>query len=385
MSDRKLAHIEIIESISPIQGADKIEVARVLGWECVVKKGEFKVGDIIVYVEVDSVMPDKPEFEFLRKRKFRVKTIKLLSQISQGLILPLGSLSGFVGDDVTEILGITKYLSPSEQSELQREEEKIKLEKNKLKKFLMRYSWFRRLFLSRNQRKGWPYWISKTDEERIQNMPTILQKSKDSKVYITEKIDYQSVTFTGKIVPRFGGILKKLPFKKYKFVVCSRKITTNDKRSLYWRIAKKYNIKQILRENPTLTIQGEQGDTKVQGNKYGIKEPTMWVFNIIDHEKNYQYDYREMGIFCEKYGLEIVPIIPHTFTLANSNSTVSTIFPYLSDLGSTVQELVELSKGNSIINPNVQREGIVVRSIENGKKLFSFKVINPNFLIENDE
>lgn len=90
---RKLAHIEIIESLSPIEGADKIEVAKVLGWECVVKKGEFKKGDIVVYVEVDSVMPDKPEYEFLRDRKFRIRTIKLKGQVSMGLILPLSILN----------------------------------------------------------------------------------------------------------------------------------------------------------------------------------------------------------------------------------------------------------------------------------------------------
>ena len=90
---RKLAHIEVIESLTPIEGADKIEVAKVLGWECVVKKGEFKVGQLVVYVEVDSVMPDKPEYDFLRDRKFRVRTIKLRGQVSMGLILPLSILN----------------------------------------------------------------------------------------------------------------------------------------------------------------------------------------------------------------------------------------------------------------------------------------------------
>ena len=148
--ERKLAHIEIIESLTSIQGADKIEVAQVLGWQCVVKKDEFKVGEKIIYIEVDSIVPEKPEFEFLRDRKFRIKTIKLKGQVSQGLVLPLKFLNGgyvdhrsySIGEDVTQRLGIVKYLSPSEQSELQKQEEKIKLEKNKLKKFMMRYSWF---------------------------------------------------------------------------------------------------------------------------------------------------------------------------------------------------------------------------------------------------
>jgi ATP-dependent RNA circularization protein (DNA/RNA ligase family) len=168
------------------------------------------------------------------------------------------------------------------------------------------------------------------------------------------------------------NLLKKI-FTKYQFVVCSRNLVTNDKNSLYWKIAKKYNIEQILRENPTLTIQGEQGDTKVQGNKYGITEPTMWVFNIIDHEKNYHFNYDEMQTFCEKYNLNIVPRLHKEYAIK------------LESLGTTVQELVEFSKGKSVINPNVEREGIVVRCIENGKKILSFKVINPDFLLKYNE
>lgn len=380
MNDRKLAHIEIIESLSPIEGADKIEVAQVLGWQCVVKKGEFRVGDKIIYVEVDSVMPEKPEYEFLRDRKFRVRTIKLRGQVSQGLVLLTGELKNFfVGQDVTELLNITKYLSPSEQSELQQQEERIKLEKNKLKKFMMRYSWFRRLFLSRRQKEGFPYWVSKTDEERIQNMPQVLQQFADKEVYVTEKIDYQSVTFTGKMISNDTPLIGKFLPKKFKFVVCSRNLTTNDKNSLYWRIAEKYNIEKILKENPTLTIQGEQGDTKVQGNKYSIKEPTMWVFNIIDHEKNYHYNYQEMKTFCIDNNLNFVPQI----TSGLRQHGIFGLYK-LSELGSTVQEIIEFSKGKSVLT-DIPREGIVVRCIENGQKLLSFKAINPDFLLKYNE
>lgn len=386
MNERKLAHIEIIEALSTIENADKIEVAHVLGWECVVKKGEFNIGDKIIYAEVDSVMPEKPEYEFLRERKFRVRTIKLRGQVSQGLVLPLPEMWKIfdIGTDVTNAIGITKYLSPSEQSELQQQEDKIKFEKNKLKKFMMRYSWFRRLFLSKKGKSGFPYWVSKTDEERIQNIPQVLEQFKDKEVYVTEKIDYQSGTWTGKMVPKFDGILSKLPFKKYKFVVCSRNLTTNDKSSLYWKIAKKYNLEQILKENPTLTIQGEQGDTKVQGNKYNISEPTMWVFNIIDHEKNYHYNAMEIRNFCAKYNLQTVPLL--SFEEFNYGHCGAIRFTgTLSELGSTVQELVEFSKGKSVINNQIEREGVVIRCIENGKKLLSFKVINPNFLLKYNE
>lgn len=386
--ERKLAHIELIESLRPISGADKIEVAKVLGWECVVKKGEFKVGEKIIYIEVDSVMPETPEYEFLRDRKFRVRTIKLRGQISQGLVLPLyPALPEYVngkkqiyevGEDYSEYLGITKYLSPSEREEITQTERKLANEKNKLKKFMMRYSWFRRLLLSKKQKVGFPYWVSKTDEERIQNIPHVLEQFKDKEVYITEKIDYQSVTFTGKMLPNNTPLIGKFLPKKFKFIVCSRNFITNDKNSLYWRIAEKYNIEKILKENPTLTIQGEQGDTKIQGNKYGITGPTMWVFNIIDHTKDYHYNWYEMKSFCDKYGLNIVPIIriPEHGLLANYST--------LKSLGSTVQELVEFSKGKSVVNPNVEREGMVVRCIEGGKKVLSFKVINPEFLLKHE-
>ena len=384
---RKLAHIEVIEELREIPEADKIEVAKILGWECVVKKNDFKVGDKVIYVECDSVMPDKPEFEFLRDRKFRVRTIKLRGTLSQGLVLPLSVLDNYLevpagiekikkalssGDDVTDYLKITKYLSPSEQEEISQTERKLANEKNKLKKFLMRYSWFRRLTLSRKQKSGFPYWVSKTNEERIQNIPHVLEQFKDKEVYVTEKIDYQSVTFTGKMVSNTTPLIGRFLPKKYKFVVCSRNLTTNDKNSLYWKIAQKYNIEQILRENPTLTIQGEQGNTNIQGNKYGIKEPTLWVFNIIDHEKNYHFDYDEIQDFCTANLLDAVPRI-YNHTIIGENT--------LSELGSTVQELVESSKGKSVL-ANIPREGIVVRCIENGQKLLSFKAINPDFLLK---
>ena len=378
MSERKLAHIEIIENITPIDGADMIVVAHVLGWECVVKKDEFKVGDKVIYIEVDSIVPDKPEFEFLRERNFRIRTIKLRGQVSQGLVLPLpkklSSLS--VGTDVTKELGIVKYLTPSEREEEKQNQREIE-KSNKLKKFMLRYSFFRRLFLSKKQKSGFPFWVQKTDEERIQNLHwnVFYEQYKDKKVYITEKIDYQSVTFTGKMIPKYSGLLGKLlPLKKFQFVVCSRNLTTNDKNSLYWKIARQYNIEQILRENPTLTIQGEQGNTNVQGNKYGITKPRLWVFNIIDHEKNYHYDWNEMFDFCEKYGLGVVPVLDnHWDTL--------TWYGKLSEVGSTVNEWVEFSKGKSIY-ADIPREGVVVRCIENGKKIFSYKVINPDFLLK---
>lgn len=190
MSERKLATIQVIESIAAIPNADKIVMCKILGWECVIKKDEFQIGDKVCYCEVDSVMPEKPEYEFLRERKFRIRTIKLRGQVSQGLVLPIPDKykSKDVGFDMTEIMGITKYLTPSEREEI-KDEERLIRKANKLKKFMMRYSWFRRIFLSNKGKKGFPFWVQKTDEERIQNFPHVLQQFADYECVVTEKID----------------------------------------------------------------------------------------------------------------------------------------------------------------------------------------------------
>lgn len=363
--ERKLATIQTIGSLEPIAGADKIEKATVMGWECVVKKHEFQVGEKVIYIEVDSVLPDKPEYEFLRDRKFRIRTIKLKGQISQGLILPMSVLPNAnfkIGDDVTTELGITKYLTPSEQIEIAQQYSK---KHNIIHKTLMRYKWYRTLMLKRKSDGGFPRWIAKTDEERIQNIPQVLSDFSDRLVYVTEKIDYQSVTFSGKLVPYKIPVINKLLPKKFKFVVCSRNSINTNTDSLYWKIAKKYHLDDILKYNPTLTIQGEQGNTNVQSNKYGITEPMLWVFNIIDHERKYQFDYDEMAAFCEKWGLTPVPLIAKC---------------KLADIATNVADIVEYSKAKSVL-ADIQREGVVIRCIENGKKILSFKVINPIFLL----
>ena len=202
-----------------------------------------------------------------------------------------------------------------------------------------------------------------------QNIPHVLEQFKDEKVYITEKIDGQSATFTGKMLSNTTPIIGKFLPKKFKFIVCSRNLINNDKNSLYWKIAQKYNIEEILRKNPTLTIQGEQGDTKIQGNKYKIKEPRLWVFNIIDHVRDYHYNFSEMLEFCNQNGLETVPYLGQY---------------KLFDIGTTVDELVEKSKGYSEITNGIIREGVVIRCVQQGRKIFSVKVLNPEFLLKHE-
>ena len=374
---RQLATIQKIATITPIEGADNIVLATMenLGWQCVIKKDEFKIGDLIIYCEIDSVLPDKPEYDFLRSRNFRIRTIKLRGVLSQGLILPIESILGSphvynVGDDVTDDLGIVKYLTPAEREDIAKAERQIKTEKNRLKKFMMRYSWFRKWFLSRSQRSGFPYWISKTEESRIQSLHwnSFYHQFSDKIVYVSEKVDGCSGTFTGQLIAKYP-IFGKLSPKKYKFVVASRNLTTEDKTSIYWKIAKKYDLEKILKENPHLTIQGECCDTKIQGNKYGFSETRFFVFNIINHRTNYQFDIAEMLKFCEDYSLQAVPLLQ---------------ISKLSDIGTTVDEFLSFAAKNSLF-ASIPREGVVIRCIENGKKIFSFKVINNNFLLKYNE
>lgn len=170
---RHLATIREITTLRPIAGADRIEVAQVDGWECVVQKGEFHTGEHIVYIEVDSIVPERPEFEFLRDRKFRVRTIKLRGQVSQGLVLPLSILPNGapadLGADVTDVLGIKKY-DPEAQQEAQLLTKQPAKPKSALVRFLMRFKWYRKLFMKSKRKGGFPDWIVKTDETRIQNL-----------------------------------------------------------------------------------------------------------------------------------------------------------------------------------------------------------------------
>ena len=355
---RQLATIRTVASTRPIQGADRIEVAQVDGWECVVKKGEFEVGQHIVYVEVDSVMPERPEFEFLRDRKFRVRTIKLRGQVSQGLVLPLDILPAGnykLGDDVTELLGVTKY-DPEAQQEALLLAKQPKTPANPIAKFLMRFKWYRRLFMKPKRKGGFPDWIVKTDETRIQNLTTLfdIESKKGTQFSVTEKVDGQSATY----------FLQKVSRRKYEFGVCSRNIRlgTPDNSS-YWTIARKYDIENVLKklvgEYQTIVLQGEICGDGIQGNKYRISGYDLFAFNLIypDHKCTTA----EIKEVLAPFGIKSVPIVEEGKVLPE-----------------TIAELVEYSKGKSVVRKEQKREGVVMRNVQSG---ISFKVINPDFLL----
>lgn len=166
-----LASAQKIISITPIEGADMIETAGCLGWEIVVKKYEHKIGDLVCYIGIDTVIPELPEYEFLRQRHFRVRTIKLKKQISQGLIVPLPEGVYKEGDDLTEIMGVTKF---SKDAEIPQDVPKMPTIWYKKMFYILKYRYLVKLFPSLRtfNRKDFPKDFPKdlvpiTDEERI--------------------------------------------------------------------------------------------------------------------------------------------------------------------------------------------------------------------------
>lgn len=363
MADRALAHIEKIDWIKPIEGKDRIALAGVLGWTVIIQKSDYEIGQKCVFCEIDSVFPEKPEFEFLRSKKFRIKTMKMSGVLSQGICFPLSILpegNYEIGDDVTDIIGITQYEPTMDKEEVNDTENEKTVKK--YPKFFMRWAWFRKLVLSKKQSKGFPSFISKTDETRIQNAPFYLEM--DCNYVATEKVDGQSGSFT---LQRVKG---KHFWNRdtYDFAVCSRNLRKWKKdTSSFWSVAEKYNIEQILHQligdNEWVAIQGECVASNVQGNKYKVTEPDLYVFNLI-------YPSGRVGSVEAKkivgeYGLKFVPIIDESVNLK----------------GMSVADVLKYATGKSQLYDTL-REGIVFRSLD-GKQ--SFKAVSPEFLIKHGE
>lgn len=344
---RKLASIQRIKEINPIENADAIEVATILGWNVVVKKGEFKPGDFCVYFEIDSLLPDEPRYEFLKKtswnaryEKIRLKTIKLRGQVSQGLALPLNSFPDRnwtiynEGDDLTQELGIEKY-EPIIPASLGGDVNSF----------------------------TWP--IAKTDEERVQSAPdAYLQSMRDKPYYITVKLDGTSASF----------ILCKNDENEIEFHVCSRNYSLKYKEdNTFWQIAEKYDIERKLKDyflstGDMLAIQGEVCGPGIQENKLNLSEHMLFVFNVIDVESKRKIPFESLGIIGNVFGLKTVPVIEQ-----------GSHFPY-----KTVTELLNLARGkyNENIDTAIKkqdREGVVIRTNDQS---VSFKVINNDFLLK---
>ena len=378
--------------------ADSIEKAHVLGWTLVVNKGDFKPGDKCVFFEIDSRLPrnkfldDKGEdiFNFLEKKNYCIKTYKLnkFGVWSQGLAMPLDKLGIDpeleINTDLTETLGVTyavvedNFRKSSGNSRLDKYKNKHKkFFNNKLIKWCMRFKFFRSLFLlpytssknNKDMKKAFPSeFVSKTDEERIQNMPWLLS---DKQPFIaTEKIDGTSTTF----------LLVRKSKRRFEFYVCSRNLRKWPEddcylgnSNIYWEMAIKYDVenqlKKYLIKNPSLRwvcIQGESYGQDWQGNPLKLKGHEFAAFNFKD-SKNGRWGSLEGKKLLESFDKPIpwVPIIDTEYILPD-----------------TMEELLNFVTAKSAINPEVLREGIVFRS-KDGK--LSFKGVSPLYLAKRGE
>lgn len=354
---RHLATIREVSEIRPIEGRDRIVLATVDGWHVIVTKEDFHVGTKCCYIEIDSVLPEKPEFEFLRPKKFRIRTMKMAGVISQGICFPLSILPPKpdgteyeIGEDVTDIIGVKQYEETMDNDK----EVAASKSKKKYPRFLMRFKWFRDRVLPK-KKGGFPSFVSKTDEERIQNMPWILE---DKQEWVaTEKIDGQSGTFA--LVKHKGWFRTT-----YEYIVCSRNLRLNSKdNSSYWQVSDKYQIENALRnmigDREWIAIQGECIGPKIQKNKYGVKECDLYVFNLL--YPTGRVGSRLAKSICENKGLNFVPILDEHVILPD-----------------TVDEVLMYAHGKSQLADTL-REGIVFRT-KDGKQ--SFKAVDPEFLLK---
>lgn len=345
---RKLASIQRVWDVIPIDGADSIELVKVMGWQCVAKKGEFKKDDLGVYFEIDSFLPVRPEFEFLRSNSYRnsdlmgegfkLRTMKFKGQISQGLILPLNMFKELspdleIGTDVTELLGVRKW----------------EIEE--------------RATTGGNIIGGLPYDVPHTDETRVQAEPDLIKAFAGLQYYISTKMD---------------GSSHSISIDEDGFHVTGHNYEYKDDgtSSFYEYIKQKnyeYNMRHAMgRFNiKTLTIQGEFCAPGIQKNPLRLTKPEWYVFTI--RENGERVGLERMCNLCSFMGMQTVPIEEVDFDLPSK-------YP-------TVESLLERADGN--YSTGGRKEGIVVRPTEPiynsiiGGPL-SMKVVSNKYLLKQE-
>lgn len=395
---RALAHTEKVEWVRPIEGADNIELIGVLGWVCIAKIGEFHEGDTCVYIEIDSKVPEKEWSEFLRPKHFKIKTMKLgkFGVISQGLALPLNvfdvEIPNEVGVDVTDLLGITysveednkrKSSGPDKYKAMAQRRPEI-FSKN-WARWMMKRDWGKKVMFAffgkkKDNENRFPtrfQYIHKTDEERVENMPWILE-SKEPWV-VTTKIDGTSASY---ILERKHHLFKD----KYEFSVYSRNVRQADRDTknyhndigatdvnVYWEMADKYHIEDVLFEflnvmnSDYVALQGEIAGPTLQGNPHKLKERKLYGFNLINSIEG-RLPSTDAALWAASRGIEWVPII-------NTN--------YKMREGLTMEEFkLEADGPCEVEGASGLREGYVYRSLDGQR---SFKNVSRKYLLKKHE
>ena len=345
---RKLASIQRIWKIEPIEGADRIELAHVLGWQCVVNKGQFQPMDIGVYFEIDSFLPIRPEFEFMRSSSykkndimgegFKLRTQRFRGQISQGLLLPVSAFPEIpqdaeVGLDVTELLGVKKW----------------EIEE--------------RATTGGTVIGTLPYDIPHTDETRVQENPELIQAFAGLEYYISTKMD---------------GSSHSIGLDENGFHVTGHNYEyKDDGESSFFELVKTRGYREKLetfaKENSLtkLTIQGELCAPGIQRNRLRLTKPEWYVFTVRENGK--RVGLKRMMQVCEALGMDHVPI-------EEVGVDLPTKYP-------TVEALLARADGDY---PNGgKKEGIVIRPTEPVfcpliSASLSMKVVSNKYLLKND-
>jgi RNA ligase (TIGR02306 family) len=366
---RKLASVQRIKAIKPIEGADRIECVQVLNWDCVVSKDQFRVGDWVIYFEIDSLLPDIPAFEFLKGsswsqklNKYKISTHKFRNQISQGLVIPYDQLKELTiqingeiefrtdfpeGEDLTELLKIEKYEPPVSNGALGD---------------IIQHEWY----------------VPKTDEERIQvcaeNVLPVYMKSEQDEWYASVKLDGTSCT---------AGLFED------RFLIGGRNQFYKDE-NMYTTTVKKYgDLQKALETYRTVyglyvVFQGELCGPGIQSNRLGLKEKEWFVFNAFvsktgKMDSYIKCDLTRMLKLCEEFGLKHVPIVSdedkfNFKTTTDIDETVNNLLKYVDN--------IKYRKYFEDASPNQIAEGLVFRTIDMTN---SFKVVSNKYLLKGGE
>ena len=403
-NERELCYVVRVDEIKSIEGRDRVECAVVGGWTIMVRKGQFQPGSLGIYFEIDSQVPEKEPFMFLEAKKFKIKTQKYKTPDgqfwSQGLlmgaedfgwttaeresdtcstcIVDSDGVAHYVDDEsrfLTKQLNVIYAVAEDNSRKAGSADKYKKMAQRNGKLFahqpfrwLMRHEWGKKLLFvffgkKKDKKGGWPEWVAKTDEERVQNMPWILADK--SEWIATEKIDGTSTTFTMKRGKRRN---------QYDFYICSRNVVFDkpDKQcfydsDVYVEMAEKYNVESVLRQilenRPDLdwvTLQGETYGAGIQKRDYSLKDHDFVGFNFITSASG-RWNSVDAKNLMNGFGIPWVPIVDEHFVLPD-----------------TVDELLTIATDKSVIDGGM-REGLVFRSQDGAK---SFKAVSNEFLMK---
>lgn len=361
MTERKLAKVVVVDAIKEHKNADALELAVIGGWQCCVKKGEFKAGDVGVYFEVDAMLPiDNPAFAFLAGRNerlvdgkpyARIKTMKLRGELSQGLLLPVDSvgvdslvavkdsvtqLVEFADLDMTEALGVIKY-EPAQPK-----------------------------VLAGNAKGNFPVFIPKTDQERVQNIKRAYEDAVASGELFEATYKLDGSSFTAYVI----NVGEHVDDFSPQTGVCSRnlelKIDDSNVDNMFVQTFFKYNLpvkleKFMLETGRRIAVQGEMVGPGIQNNFEGLDEVELYIYDVFDIDRQEYVSADERVEICKQLDLKMVPVFDSPMRLPQ-----------------TMEEVLALADGPSGLKGKY-REGLVFKSLTRD---FSFKVISNKYLIK---